>query len=260
MNPSQNRMDFETNGFLHYRGLIDRSTIRAIRGELVDIMRPFCDAKVRGPDDLDEALRQVTATSRTLRGNVLKMCSRLASLPLLLAQPGIKSAVAALGVGVPAIQGYSVLCMEPGEERFLFEPHQDLKQRASMHALALWIPLSAGSNIGGLGFYPGSHALGPQKHTLSAAGHLMLPPETYADFAPVECTGYEEGDCLVMSPFLVHWSVVNRGAAMRWTVSLKIDDAAGATHLRDSLHPFVIEDYIDTRSNEERLAAARKGG
>ena len=251
-------MDFEKTGYVYCRQLIDRAAIREIRGELVEIMRPFCDSRVSGPDDLDEAFRQVTAASRTLRGNVLKMISRLACLPLLLREPGVKAQVAELGIRVPAIQGYSILCMEPDEEKFLFEPHQDLKQRASMRSLAFWIPLSSGPGIGGLGFYSGSHVLGPQKHTLSPAGHLMLPPECYASFPPCEFTQYEEGDCLIMSPFLVHWSILNRGDTLRWTVSLKVDEAAEASHLPASLHPFVIEDYIDTRSNEERLAAARK--
>ena len=253
-------MDFEKTGYVYCKQLIDRATIRAVRAELVEIMRPFCDDRVSGPDDLDEAFRQVTRAGGALRGNVLKMCSRLASLPLLLADPGVKAQVAALGIRAPAIQAYSILCMEPYEEKFLFEPHQDLKQRTSMKSLAFWIPLSAGPGIGGLGFYPGSQARGPQKHTLSPAGHLMLPPECYADFPPHEFTQYEEGDCLIMSPFLVHWSIVNEGEVMRWTVSLKVDEAAEALHLPHSIHPFVIEDYIDTRSNEERLAAARKRG
>ncbi len=37
---------------------------------------------------------------------------------------------------------------------------------------------------------------------------------------------------------------------------MKIDEVSASTHLTESIHPFVIEEYIDTRSNEERIAEA----
>lgn len=249
-------MTFRTDGYEFCRGLIARNTIRAIREQMVDIMRPYCTADVRGPDDLDEAFRQVTAHGGALRGNVLKTCSRLAALPLLLAEPGVQRKVAEIGMEIPVIQAYSVLCMEPHVERFLFEPHQDLKQRTGLHSIAFWIPLSGGKGIGGLGVAKGSHAKGPRHHEVSARGHLVLPESEYAGLEKVDVLGYEEGDCLVFSPYLIHWSIPNTGHGLRWTASLKIDEASGNTHLAKSLHPFVIEDYIDTRSNEERIAEA----
>lgn len=251
-------MSYATEGFEFCRGVISPATIDRIRGEMVAIMRPFCDARVTGPADLDEAFAQVTRQSRLLRGNVLKTCGRLASLPLLLAEPGVRDMVAKVGIKVPVIQAYSVLCMEPFEKKFLFEPHQDLKQRISLKALAFWVPLSGGADIGGLGVLPRSHAAGPRKHTLSPAGHVMLPAESYAEFTPFELTDYREGDCLFFSPYLIHWSIQNKGKCNRWTVSLKVDEASEAMHLPKSIHPFVIEEYVDTRSNEERLAAAAK--
>ena len=249
-------MSFETDGYELCKGLIDRATIRQIRAEMVDIMKPYCDAKVVGPDDLDEAFAQVTKRGAALRSNVLKLSSRLASLPLLLADPGIRRKIGEVGIRTPVIQAYSVLCMEPFVEKFLFEPHQDLKQRTSLKALGFWVPLSEGPAIGGLGVIKGSHKKGPLHHGLSPRGHLELPPDTYAGLPRAEVTGYEEGDCLLFSPYVVHWSIPNEGKGLRWTLSMKIDEVSASAHLADSIHPFVIEDYIDTRSNEERIAEA----
>lgn len=251
-------MTFERDGYELCKGLIARASVRRIRAQMVDIMRPYCDRKVRGPDDLDEAFAQITRRGGSLRGNVLKLCSRLASLPLLLSEPGVQRKVAEIGIRTPAIQAYSVLCMEPHVEKFLFEPHQDLKQRMSLSTIAFWVPLSAGPNVGGLGLAVGSHAKGPLHHGLSARGQLVLPQDAYAGLPQVELTDYEEGDCLLFSPYLIHWSIPNTGERLRWTVSLKIDEVADPAHLQQSIHPFVIEDYVDTRSNEERIAEAAR--
>ena len=68
-----------------------------------------------------------------------------------------------------------------------------------------------------------------------------------------EITRYETGDCVFVVPYLVHESVGNTGNAIRWTAVVKIDDASGQTHVKDGIHPFDIDEYIDSRSNEERL-------
>jgi hypothetical protein len=251
-------MSFHRDGYELCKSLIHPGTIRGIRAEMVDIMRPYCDRRVRGPDELDEAFAQITRLGGALRGNVLKLCSRLASLPLLLAEPGVQAKIREIGIRTPVIQAYSVLCMEPHVERFLFEPHQDLKQRMSFSTLAFWIPLSSGANVGGLGIAAGSHTKGPLRHGLSARGQLVLPPDTYEGVPQVELTDYAEGDCLIFSPYLIHWSIPNAGETLRWTVSLKIDDVSAPAHLAESIHPFVIEDYVDTRSNEERIAEAER--
>ena len=249
-------MSFHDRGFELCKGLIASDTLQSIRSEMVGIMRPYCDANVADADDLDEAFSQVTRRGGSLRGNALKLISRLASLPLLLAEPGVKRKVAELGMRTPTIQAYSVLCMEPFVEKFLFEPHQDLKQRTSLNSIAFWIPLSEGPSIGGLGFFSGSHLRGPLHHGLSERGHLVVPEADCANFESAELTDYQLGDCFLFSPYLVHWSIPNEGASLRWTISLKIDEASESRHLTDSINPFVVEDYVDTRSNEERIAEA----
>jgi hypothetical protein len=251
-------MTFEREGYEFCKGLIGRDTIRRIRAEMVDIMQPYCDQRVRGPDDLDEAFAQVTRRGGALRGNVLKLCSRLASLPLLLAEPGVRRKIDEIGMRTPAIQAYSILCMEPHVEKFLFEPHQDLKQRMSLRTIAFWVPLSGGPGVGGLGLAVGSHTKGPLRHGVSAGGQLVLPPDSYTGLPQRELTDYDEGDCLLFSPYLIHWSIPNAGECLRWTVSLKIDEVSAPAHLAESIHPFVIEDYVDTRSNEERIAEAAR--
>lgn len=249
-------MGYAQEGYEFCENLIDVKSIEAIKRDMVAVMAQFCQVSPEDPKALDKSFADLTAQSRRLRGNVLKLFSRMASLPLLLSDKNLAAKVKELGIKLPVIQAYSIVCMEPGEDRFLFLPHQDLKERTSLKSLVAWIPLSPCDGQGGLGVFPGSHQNGPIKHEVSPEGHLKIPDENCCDFSKKEIVRFKEGDCLIFSPYLVHWSVPTTGNDVRWTAIVKVDDGLTTGHLRTGLHPFVVSTYIDERSNEERLNEA----
>ena len=114
-------MSFSELGCEFCPGLIDQEAILKIRAEMLAIMGQFCEISGDNPNALDDAFNKITHQSKELRGNVLKMFSRIASLPLLLSEKKLAAKIKQLGVLVPVIQAYSIVCMEPNEKRFLFQ-------------------------------------------------------------------------------------------------------------------------------------------
>ena len=249
-------MAFSDDGYEICRGLIARDKIESIRRKMLAIMAPFCDYPLDRSDSLDKYFVEISGRRQDLRSNVYKLFGRLADLPLLLSDEKICGVLEGLGFSVYTIQAYAIFCLEPYNERHLFVPHQDLKDRTSLNSLIIWVPLSSGRYLGGIAYYPGSHKKGPIRHELSPSGQLQLPESAYRGHEKVSLTDFEIGDCLFLSPYLIHESVINAGERIRWTAVVKIDDAIGITHVVDSLHPFVVTAYIDTRSNEERVREA----
>ena len=154
------------------------------------------------------------------------------------------------------IQGYSILAMEPHEDRFLFKRHQDLQSHTSLHSVNIWTPLSNGIGLGGMRIYRGSHSGGPIKHDVSDAGHLEIKSADLESEELHTLLDFDIGDVVFFSPYSVHESVANKGSSIRWTMVLTIDDASKTPHLAQSISPYVPSDYVDTRTNEERLKAA----
>ena len=246
-------MTYFTEGFEVCRNIVEVDRIAMIRQKMIAIMAPHCQCDLDQADSLDRCFYEVSAQGQALKSNVYQLFGRLADLPLLLADKGISEKIAALGFFSFTIQAYSIFCLEPGNKKHLFLPHQDLRDRTSRKSLIVWVPLSGGSDFGGLAIYPGTHRLGPLKHQLSESGQLTLDKSAYECSEKREITRYETGDCVFVDPYLVHESVGNTGNAIRWTAVVKIDDASGQTHVKDGIHPFDIDEYIDSRSNEERL-------
>ena len=246
-------MPFSTDGYEICNQIVDRDRVDAIRKKMIAIMAPHCDYPADLPDSLDRCFYAISAQGQDLKTNVYRLFGRLADLPLLLADKGVSEKVAEYGFTNYTIQAYSVFCLEPGNTKHMFLPHQDLRDRTSRKSLIVWVPLSGGTDCGGLALYPGTHRDGPLRHGLSPAGQLMLEESAYSDSERLDVTSFEIGDCVFVDPYLIHESIGNHGEAIRWTAVVKIDDASGQAHVRDSIHPFDIDSYIDSRSNAERL-------
>jgi len=246
-------MTYAKDGYEICNRLVDTGRIEAIRQKMIAIMAPHCDCPADQPDSLDQCFYAIAAQGQDLKTNVYRLFGRLADVPLLLGDLGVSGKVAAYGFTNYTIQAYSVFCLEPGNTKHMFLPHQDLRDRTSRKSLIIWVPLSVGANRGGLALYPGTHRKGPLKHDLSPGGQLLLGENAFADSARRDITEFEFGDCVFVDPYLIHESIENQGDGIRWTAVIKIDDASGQAHVRDSIHPFDIDDYIDSRSNAERL-------
>ncbi|MSO74221.1 MAG: hypothetical protein EXQ99_03585 [Alphaproteobacteria bacterium] len=249
-------MSFETDGIRIERGLVAHSAIMSIRRGIFEIMRPHCCMDPNDPDAIDKGFVSLRGRTDSLKQNCYRLFGKLAAVPRLLADPGIARIIAELGFTDAAVQSHSVFCLEPGNLRNTFLPHQDLRDRTSLNALLIWVPLSAGPDIGGMACYEASHREGPRHHRLSPEGKPYLTPEHYADCRRIELVNYLLGDCVFISPFLIHESIQNRGMAVRWTAVIKLDSVIGLNHVKESIYPFPIDEYIDLRTNEQRLNPA----
>lgn len=250
------KTDFENNGFVLQKNIVPLSWIDELRCSMISIMQPYCECQKNGVCDasyLDELFLEVSALSQRAKSNVYSTFGRLANLPLILSIPSIHQVVHSLGFNGCTIQAYSIFCLEPGNDKHKFLPHQDLKGRTSLKSLLLWVPLTAGNEFGGMACWPGSHTNGPLVHGVTPRGQLELPEKAYANYEREDLSDYEIGDAFFMNPYLVHETIGNRGKGIRWTAIIKIDDILCNTHLAESLNPFCIEDFIDTKNNAERL-------
>ena len=255
-----NDVSFERDGYLLCSGLLHRPLVERIVADMRAILGQFLPAAAgaSGVDDLDALMERVSAAGGPgLRHNCYQAFSRLASLPAVLQSPGLMDVLRDCGVHVPLIQAHSIFFLEPHRDRFFFPPHQDLNGRMSLQAAIVWFPLTdSPPECGGIDLWAGSHVLGPLKHGLTDQGRLVLPPGDYAAFTPVHLAGLGVGDCVIMSPYLVHASIPNRGTSNRWTGIVKVDDGRDAPHFVGSMNPFPIAEYIGSGSDNYRPEGA----
>jgi len=244
-------------GFVHEKNVIDRKLIKDLKLNMLSVMGNFVNISNERNIDfkLDKTFDKITKKSPALRSNIFKAFCQLYSIPKFLYQPKLKKLLKKIGYKDPIIIGFGILAIEPNEKRFLFNLHQDLRTIfASYSAMNLWIPLTNGKNIGGMGIYEKSFNLGPIKHTVSKInGHEEVKLKYTKKFKKVEFNNLEEGDCYIFSPFNLHYSIPNQGNKIRWTARLVIDDVSKAKHFYKKFEPYDRAKFCDNRSNEERL-------
>ncbi len=244
-------------GFVHKKKIIDKKSIKNLKLNMLSVMSNFITLSKSNNIDskLDSTFNRITRKSPTLRSNIFKSFCQLYSIPEFIYQKKIKKLLKKLGFKDPIIIGFGILAMEPNEKRFLFNVHQDLRTIfASYFATNIWIPLTTGRNIGGMGIYEESYKLGPIKHTVSKInGHEEVNLKYTKNFKKSEFDKLEEGDCYIFSPYNLHYSIPNKGDKIRWTARLVIDDASKAKHFTKKFEPYDRKKYCDSRTNEERL-------
>lgn len=249
-------MVFSESGFEVCRGIVSDERINSVKDGIIEIMKPYCTPNSNNVYDIDDCFRQISESSPELKKNCYKLFGRLAALPLLLSDPGIAKRVADLGFSKSTIQAFSVFCLEPGNAKNTFLPHQDLRERTSLRSLLIWTPLSSGERIGGMGCYEGTHHDGPLRHDITDTGKPFVDEQLLKYSKYVDLTDFQVGDCVFMDPYLIHQSEINEGDQIRWTAVIKIDSIENLSHLENGIHPFPIDEYIDLRQNEERLKLA----
>lgn len=244
-------------GFIHKKKIIEKKSIKKIKQDMLSVMGNF----VSVPNDydidkkLDKTFNKITKKSITLRSNIFKALCQIYSIPQLLYQKKLLAVLKRIGFKDPIINNFGILAVEPYEERFLFNIHQDLRTVfASYHAINIWIPITGGNDIGGMGLYEGSYKLGPVKHSVSKINaHEEVDLKYTKKFKKVEFNKLEEGDCFIFTPFNLHYSIPNKGKKIRWTIRIVVDDVSKAKHFNKKFEPYDRAKFCDNRSNEERL-------
>ena len=250
---------FNSNGYLYKKQIISKSVIKEIKKNMISIMSNYVRiSKYKDIDHvLDKAFIDISKKSPELRSNRFKAFCQLYTIPKLIYQKQFSHFLKSIGFKNPIIIGFGILAMEPNEKRFLFNLHQDLRTIfASYHSANLWIPLTSGNDLGGMGLYNKSYELGPIKHHVSKVnGHEEVNHKYTKKFTETKITNLQEGDCFIFSPFSLHYSIPNLGNKIRWTARLVLDDASKSKHFNKTFEPYNRKVYCDTRTNEERLIA-----
>lgn len=249
-------MSYAEDGFQIERGLVAPSTVAAIRRGIFEIMRPHCDLDPADPLAIDKGFLALGNLPAPLKANCYRLFGKLAAVPRVMSDPGVAAKIREFGFEDATIQTYSVFCLEPGNQRNTFLPHQDLRDRSSLNSLQLWLPLSAGPGMGGMACFANTHRAGPICHEITDNGKPFLPEREYAGARRFDVVDYNIGDIVFMSPYLIHESIPNTGTSVRWTAVVKLDSVHDLKHLAHSPTPFPIDKYIDLRTNEQRLKSA----
>ena len=112
--------------------------------------------------------------------------------------------------------------------------------------------------IGGMCIAIGAHADGPLPHFVASDGQLEIKRSLYEHREHVLFEDIDVGDAIIFDTRVIHWSIMNRSKKTRWTVQLTLADGARTPHLESGLLAFDPSNYIDMRSNEDRIKTAHE--
>ena len=246
----------EKQGFVLLKRIIDKKNINNIKKEIIEIMGQHCyvDKKKSIDEILDQSFNLITNKSGQLRSNIYKSISSLQSIYNLCSLKIIKKIMNKIKIQTPRNLGSSIFAMEPNSKKYLILHHQDIRNDlASNQAINIWFPLTAGPNIGGVAIYPGSHRNGPIKHYIDKKeGKINIEKKHLKKLNKVKkIINFQVGDLLLFHPYLVHYSIINKGKKIRWTTAMCIDNPSNSPHLEKSFMPYVKTNFITNLTNEQ---------
>lgn len=251
----QNRIN--KDGFVHLKNIISQKLIKDIKSDMILCMEQFV-SKIKNKNldvKIDHYFNEITKKRGNLRSHVYKSISNMLKLYELSTSPKVQKILKNLEINSPRHLGTSIFAIEPQQNKFLTEIHQDIRNNfVSLKSLNLWFPLNSGKQIGGLGIYSGSHLLGPIKHRISKkSGFITVDSKFLKKFKFVKITNFKAGDLILFSPFSLHCSIKNKGKKIRWTAAMCIDDISKTPHLNKKFNPFEKDKYVTNLTNEELL-------
>jgi hypothetical protein len=219
------RNQFERDGYVYMRGLLDAENLRELRREIVSICAD-CGWLKSGSDPMEA----IAWTSAKVEGEdeyfeVYDRVQSLESLHALAHDESLMGLMRAL-LGDDAFPHPLSIArlVFPEVPQWSTPPHQDfINNQGTPRLYASWVPLSdCPQELGALAVLPGSHQWGllPVEYSLGA-GHrqAVLPqqvqPETWVG------GDLELGDVLVFHSLTVHKALPNTTPAMRLSVDFR---------------------------------------
>jgi len=232
---------FEADGIEIARQLLPQCTLQRTRFDLLEVVRILTGQSYA---DLDTAWRDIRATDRAM-GSLLYSAGKLApAVHALAAHESVLGELSRFGLIAPAIVDVNFRVDSKGEEKFLFDWHQDYWfSVSSRKAVVAWIPLmDVDRSTGGVELISTRYTKG--KIFKARRGERY---DSYADGAILdeelpECTPMREtmraGDVLFFSFDIMHRSLpVLSESRSRWTVQVRFADFADREFLQRSYRP-----------------------
>jgi ectoine hydroxylase-related dioxygenase (phytanoyl-CoA dioxygenase family) len=268
---SRHLQQFEEQGYVILREVVDRRTVDAVRRELAAIVDQIA-LGLRAMDHVQELYEAEPFETRLIKlfgfapqlsPSQLRTNLHRAGLFGLFFHPRVLDlAEAILGPEIRLYPNYTVRPKLPEDEKTLVLWHQDAgytaadwsgKDHAAMKQLSpadlrmvnVWSPLvPATVENGCMQFIPGTHKLGvvphvERKHYLEVAESELKP--RLKDAVDIELN---PGDVVLFNNLLFHCGQPNRGGMIRWSCDWRYQDATQPTlrthqgHLARSIaHP-----------------------
>ena len=241
------------NGFEIKKNFIDKNYIIKLRSEIKNILKQHVSIKQRNKS-IDEMYKLISKKSEKLKGNIYDVISKLTTCLSILYSKEIQGYLKKNKFKNLVHHGSSVLIMEANKKKFLFDIHQDLRNRLSKSAILIWIPISNYSkDLGGIKVWKNSNKLGILKHDIVENGTPKLKKNILSKILKLnsyEFTNFKIGDVLFMSPYCVHSSIPNNSKLnkIRWTLVVQVDDNTNCKHLKKSIHPFKIKKFMNIKN------------
>lgn len=203
----------DQDGFYHLKSCVDHALINAIKLDFVRVLSQYSKRRLAlptAPNEIDSILdnlfAEITAKSAKIRENAYKVFSENIKIINISNQKKINNVLRQLGLIVPTLCSFNVLAMEPDRKRFLFHPHQDLHRHISHKTINIWVPLTTGKNIGGMGIAKGAHSDGPLPHFVAPDGHLEIKRSFYEHRERVLFEDIDVGDAIIFDTHLPQYN------------------------------------------------------
>jgi hypothetical protein len=254
---------YEHNGFVHARGLIPPTVVKAAREAIVDTARALVPGIDGSDGDVDAAWQQVVMSDLGRSGGALiyNAAKLLPEIHAIADVPELLTALRDVGVERPAIVDANFRIDAPEEQQYLFPWHQDYWfSICSPRAIVAWVPLTdLDDETGGVDVIE-RHRTGGRilkaraaDSYVSYSGAVVLDEEV--DTSNPVSPQINAGDVLFFGFDVLHRSRPNVAKdRCRWTLQARFADIADPAFQKENFKPGVVTkdkiSYLERLSHE----------
>jgi hypothetical protein len=246
---------FDRDGFAVQRHAIDLGRVRNVQRDLITLGNQIGNTSFQ---DLDTLWNHFKANNRDLGGLLYNGFKYLPSVQKIACESSMLDRLGKIcGLGFPALIDINCRIDSEGEERFLFDWHQDYWfSVSSPDSVVVWIPvLALTHDLGGVSLISNVHTgnaiyktrKGTSYHTYADA--VVLDSEIPSAHA-LEFNELSEGDCLMFKFSTLHKSnKIQSKTRSRFTIQLRYADFCNREFKEHKFKPGIVSkdqiDYLD---------------
>ncbi len=228
--PTELREAFERDGYLLFRGVLDRAEVDRVAGDLLAAMR--AENLVEPPADGRQPARW---SGRQLDAIDDRSFYEVPYYPELIDTETTQRFLRRVfGEPVFTFRSLTVRYALPADDRHISLPHQDhffIRHTAAFRTL--WVPLLPIEPAGGaLAVAAGSHRAGLRQHEETDVLSYVLKGRRQRGLSlddvpqPWHTTAYRPGDALIFHSHALHWALPNESQSVRLPVDVRCQPAS----------------------------------
>lgn len=228
---------FRENGCVVIKNMYPKGAAEELKEEIhrlisQQVKKHIPKQKYLPANGFDKGLIELSKHNDDLRRRIYDLTFWLPKMISLVDKGAYYDIAKVLGVKFPLMTPPGVRMDLPGDNRFLWPPHQDNKGTRSptlliMASALVDLPVERGA----LKLAVGSHKLGSLRPVDDPKyRYQTLDPESYKGYellpAPLKA-----GETLIFHTYMIHQSAGNDSAATRWQVMVRFEDGANMPFL-----------------------------